>query len=121
MFPFKELCGQPVAAADYIALSNAFHTLVLKGVPAFSSANRTEAYRFLTLVDVLYEHNIRLFCSAEALPFELFEHIITRTQSSTQVTYITESILGIQTRGFVGLYASSLRLFKLSESQMKQK
>lgn len=78
MFNFQDLCGKPVAAADYIGLTDKFHTLVLKGVPVFTSANRTEAYRFLTLVDVLYEHNIRLFCSAEDLPFELFEHIITR-------------------------------------------
>lgn len=80
MFSFKDICGKPVAAADYIALANRFHTLVLKGVPVFTAANRTEAYRFLTLVDVLYEHHIRLFCSAEALPFELFEHIMTRIQ-----------------------------------------
>ena len=37
--------------------------------------------RFLTLVDVLYEHNIRLFCSSEGLPFELFQHIMTRSQA----------------------------------------
>jgi len=37
--------------------------------------------RFLTLVDVLYEHNIRLFCSSEGLPFELFQHIVTRSQA----------------------------------------
>ena len=38
--------------------------------------------RFLTLVDVLYEHNIRLFCSSEGLPFELFAHIMTRSQAN---------------------------------------
>ena len=38
--------------------------------------------RFLTLVDVLYEHNIRLFCSSEGLPFELFQHIMTRSQAN---------------------------------------
>ena len=37
--------------------------------------------RFLTLVDVLYEHNIRLFCSSEGLPFELFQHIVTRSEA----------------------------------------
>ena len=37
--------------------------------------------RFLTLVDVLYEHNIRLFCSSEGLPFELFQHVVTRSEA----------------------------------------
>ena len=33
-------------------------------------------------MDVLYEHNIRLFCSSEGLPFELFQHIMTRSQAN---------------------------------------
>ncbi len=54
--PFSELCGRPVAAADYLALAERFHTLLLSGVPAFGPAVRSEAYRFVTLIDVLYEH-----------------------------------------------------------------
>lgn len=45
MFPFMDLCGKPVAAADYIALCDHFHTLVLKGVPIFKGSNRQEGYR----------------------------------------------------------------------------
>ena len=56
MFGFDELCGRPLAAADYLALAQAYHTLMLRGVPVFSAANRSEAYRFVTLIDVLYEH-----------------------------------------------------------------
>ena len=32
-------------------------------------------------MDILYDHNIRLFCSAQGTPFQLFEHIVTRNQS----------------------------------------
>lgn len=53
---FEELCGRPLAAADYIALAEARHTLCLGGVPVFTGATRSEAYRFVTLIDVLYEH-----------------------------------------------------------------
>ena len=49
MFPFEDLCGRPVAAADYIGLCKIFHTLVLKGVPIFNAANRNEAYRCAVL------------------------------------------------------------------------
>jgi protein AFG1 len=56
MFEFPELCESAVAAADYIALSGAFHTVALSGVPVFGPANRSAAYRFVTLVDVLYEN-----------------------------------------------------------------
>lgn len=53
MFGFEELCGRPVAAADYIGLCNIFHTLVLKGVPIFSAANRNEAYRCAPLLGLV--------------------------------------------------------------------
>lgn len=53
---FEELCGRPLGAADYIALAGDKHTLFLAGVPKFSGATKTEAYRFVTLIDVLYEH-----------------------------------------------------------------
>ena len=46
MFSFMDLCGKPVAAADYIALCERFHTLILKGVPVFKGANRQEGYRW---------------------------------------------------------------------------
>lgn len=84
MFSFEDLCGKPVAAADYIALSQRYHTLVLRAVPIFTAAKRNEGYRFLTLVDVLYEHHIRLICSAEAQPIDLFSHILTREQLRQQ-------------------------------------
>lgn len=93
MFPFEDLCGKPVAAADYIALATKYHTLVLRGVPTFIGANRNEAYRFLTLVDVLYEHHIRLVVSAQDEPIDLFQHILTReqlreSQSSNVICYL---------------------------------
>ncbi len=43
MFTFEELCGRPVAAADYIALAERFHTVALEGVPEFSGATRNQA------------------------------------------------------------------------------
>ncbi|KAG2241734.1 hypothetical protein Bca52824_090307 [Brassica carinata] len=54
-----------------------FHTLALEGVPVFGLHNRTAAYRFVTLVDVMYENRARLLCTAEATPQELLEKIVT--------------------------------------------
>ncbi|WOL13498.1 lactation elevated protein 1-like [Canna indica] len=76
-FPFEELCDRPLGAADYFGLFKNFHTLALEGVPKFGIHNRTAAYRFVTLVDVMYENKARLLCTAEASPLELFESIVT--------------------------------------------
>lgn len=77
LFPFEELCDRPLGAADYFGLFNKFHTLALDGVPIFGLSNRTAAYRFVTLVDVMYENRARLLCTAEGTPFQLFERIVT--------------------------------------------
>ncbi|KAL6539657.1 hypothetical protein OROHE_011428 [Orobanche hederae] len=76
-FPFEELCDRPLGAADYFGLFKKFHTLALEGVPIFGLSNRTAAYRFVTLVDVMYENRARLLCTAEGTPVELFDRIVT--------------------------------------------
>ena len=81
LFSFEELCDRPLGAADYIALANAKHTVALTGVPIFDGSNRTAAYRFVTLIDVLYEHRVRLLCSAEGMPLQLFEYIMTNGEA----------------------------------------
>ncbi|GAX74866.1 hypothetical protein CEUSTIGMA_g2312.t1 [Chlamydomonas eustigma] len=80
-FSFDDLCGRPVAAADYLALVEHYHTIALSGVPIITAATRSEGYRFVTLIDVLYEHRVRMLISAEASPFELFENIVTQQEA----------------------------------------
>eukprot|EP00930_Biecheleria_cincta_P102748 TRINITY_DN94573_c0_g1_i1.p1 TRINITY_DN94573_c0_g1~~TRINITY_DN94573_c0_g1_i1.p1 ORF type:complete len:603 (+),score=77.01 TRINITY_DN94573_c0_g1_i1:62-1870(+) len=67
-FTFKELCGQPLGAEDYISLiqRGGIHTFVVSDVPRFGVKRHNEARRFTNLVDALYEHQCRLVCTAEA-------------------------------------------------------
>ncbi|XP_078438780.1 AFG1-like ATPase family protein [Wolffia australiana] len=76
-FSFEDLCDRPLGAADYFGLFKKFHTLALDGVPRFGLHNRTAAYRFVTLVDVMYESKARLMCTAAARPDQLFDRILT--------------------------------------------
>ena len=72
-FDFAALCGQPLGAGDYLALATHYHALVLDGVPRLSPANYDEARRFITLVDALYDHRVKLVASADAMPDGLYE------------------------------------------------
>ncbi len=71
-FSFGELCERPLGAADYLALADEFHTLLLDNIPIMDTANRNEARRFSTLIDALYESRVKLICSAAALPHALY-------------------------------------------------
>ena len=77
---FQELCASNVGASDYIALVNRYHTIALFAVPVFSGATRSEAYRFVKLVDLMYEHRCKLLISAEGYPADLFRNVHTVEQ-----------------------------------------
>ena len=69
---FHALCGQPLGAADYLALAEATRVLLLDGIPSLGRSNFNEAKRFVTLIDALYEAKVRLICSAAAAPEMLY-------------------------------------------------
>ena len=72
VFSFKRLCGEPRGAADYLAIAQRFHTVILVGIPVMSKAMRNEAARFVTLIDALYEHRVKLLAAADAEPAGLY-------------------------------------------------
>ena len=72
-FDFEALCGQPLGPADYLAVATHFHTLLLDGIPRLGAENFDKAKRFITLVDALYEHRVKLVASAAAAPDAIYE------------------------------------------------
>ena len=71
-FSFGELCARPLGASDYLAIAQRFHTLIIDAIPVMRFEQRNEAKRFITLIDVLYEHRVKLVVSAEAEPGRLY-------------------------------------------------
>ena len=71
-FSFDDLCGQPLAASDYLKIAHEFHTIILDRVPVMDHARRNEAKRFIILIDTLYDHAVKLLASAEAQPEALY-------------------------------------------------
>ena len=71
-FTFEELCGHPLGAADYCALTNAFGVVFVEDVPRMSRATRDVARRFITLVDEAYNRNALVICLAESHADALF-------------------------------------------------
>ena len=72
VFSFKRLCGEPRGAPDYLAVARRYHTVIIVGIPELGPEKRNEAARFVTLIDALYEHKVKLLASAEAAPAQLY-------------------------------------------------
>ncbi|MBY0284372.1 MAG: AFG1 family ATPase [Sphingomonas sp.] len=72
VFSFRKLCGEARGAADYLAVAHRYHTVFLVGIPRLGPENRNEASRFVTLIDALYENNVKLIAAADAAPEELY-------------------------------------------------
>jgi predicted ATPase len=53
LFTFKELCCSDIGAADYKAICDHFHTVLLTGVPIMQEKDHDKARRFITLIDEL--------------------------------------------------------------------
>jgi cell division protein ZapE len=71
-FDFGVLCGGPRSQNDYLELAARFHTVLLSNVPQMSAGQAAEARRFTWLVDVLYDHRVKLLMSAAVAPDELY-------------------------------------------------
>lgn len=71
-FDFNELCDGPRSQNDYIELAVCFHSILLSKVPAMGRLQEDQARRFINLVDVLYDHSVKLIISAEVAVSELY-------------------------------------------------
>ncbi|MEN3148722.1 cell division protein ZapE [Neorhizobium sp. IRAMC:178] len=71
-FDFKDICGKPLGASDYLALAARFDAIFVEHVPQLGPEKRNETKRLINLVDALYDNTVRLYVSAATAP----EHIL---------------------------------------------
>ncbi|XP_022702842.1 AFG1-like ATPase [Varroa jacobsoni] len=69
---FEELCDRPLGAVDYVYLSQIFHTIFIRDIPRLTIKQKSQARRFITLIDTLYDHHVRVVCLAETDTAHLF-------------------------------------------------
>lgn len=89
-FDFKSLCGGPRSQNDYLELARAYHTLLLSGVPRMSASMSSEARRFTWLVDVLYDHRVKLIVTSECEPERLYTEGTQAGEFFRTVSRLTE-------------------------------
>jgi cell division protein ZapE len=96
---FATLCGAALGPADYLALATHIHTLLIDGIPRLSPANFDQARRFITLVDALYEHRVKLIASAADVPDRLYE----RGENAAMFQRTASRLVEMQSETYLGL------------------
>jgi len=71
-FDFATLCDGPRSQRDYLELAERFAVVFLSSVPRMTAAMGDRARRFTWLVDILYDHRVKLLVTAEAPPQDLY-------------------------------------------------
>ena len=79
-FDFDALCAGPRAVADYIELARSFNTVLISGVPQFTTQTDDAARRFIELVDEFYDRGVNLVLSAAVPIIELYDGERLRAQ-----------------------------------------
>jgi cell division protein ZapE len=98
-FDFDALCDGPRSQRDYLELAQRFGVLFLSGIPVMSADKADLARRFTWLVDILYDHRVKLVASAAAPAEALYVEGRNVREFPRTVSRLTE----MRTRDYMAL------------------
>jgi len=97
-FDFATLCDGPRSQRDYLELARRFSVLFLSGIPRMTADAADLARRFTWLVDILYDHRVKLLASAAARPDDLYRE----GPNSREFGRTVSRLVAMQTREYMG-------------------
>lgn len=71
-FSFEQLCNGPRHASDYLEIASTYQTVFLDDVPALDGSKDDCVRRFISMIDIFYDHHIKLLISAEVVAEKLY-------------------------------------------------
>ena len=98
-FDFKTLCGGPRSQNDYLELARGYHTVLLSAIPRMSASMSSEARRFTWLVDIFYDHKVKLIATADCGPDGLYTQGTQASEFFRTASRLTE----MRSREYLGL------------------
>ncbi len=98
-FEFGALCDGPRSQLDYLELARRFAVVIVSDIPVMNADEGDRARRFTWLVDILYDHRVKLLASAEAPPEDLYATGPNVQEFPRTVSRLTE----MRTRDYMAL------------------
>jgi cell division protein ZapE len=96
-FDFATLCGTARSQNDYLELASRFRAVILSDVPRMATRDASQARRFTWLIDVFYDHKIKLIMSAQCEPEELY----TQGPMANEFQRTVSRIMEMQSREYL--------------------
>lgn len=91
-----QFLSEPLGAADFIALAERYPLLFLDELRCFTTDTNNKAKRFMVMIDVLYDHGVKLAVRADDIAEKLypesgnlyfeFTRTVSRLKEMTQIT-----------------------------------
>jgi cell division protein ZapE len=97
-YDFATLCDGPRSQRDYLELACRFSVLFLSDIPRMTTEMGDRARRFTWLVDILYDHRVKLLASAAVPPWDLY----TEGPNSQEFSRTASRLIEMQTREYMG-------------------
>lgn len=122
-FSFKQLCGEHLAAGDYLTLARSFKSFIVTDIPFLSVYTRDEVRRFITFLDAVYDNGGKLATTSAANFTSLFvepENILNDYELKKETT--ESNCQGVddelfKKHGFSREIAKQSRIFALDEER----
>lgn len=99
-FDFAALCDGPRGTSDYIEIAQEFHAVLVGGIPVFDGNNDDPARRFINAIDEFYDRRVKLVCTADAIPVELYRG----TRLAAMFERTTSRLIEMQSAEYLGLH-----------------
>jgi cell division protein ZapE len=89
-FDFEAICGGPRAQTDYLEIAREYHTVLVSDIPKLPASKANEARRFTWLVDVFYDHRVKLIASSEVIADEIYTEGVQSNEFFRTASRLTE-------------------------------
>lgn len=89
-FEFEHICGGPRSQNDYLELARCHNTVVVSDIPPLSTERDDEARRFINLIDILYDRNVKFMGSGCCPPAEIYRGTRLRAEFERTASRLIE-------------------------------
>ncbi len=98
-FNFQAICGERRGQTDYLEIAHKFHTVFVSHIPKLTVSDSAQAQRLVWMVDVFYDHRVKLVTTATATPQQMFAEVMQDGEFSRTISRLTE----MQSRSYLEL------------------